>query len=590
MNEINSGPLILIFSPQEKIRNILSAGFIQSNYRIIEAKTSYIAGIKANQYLPDIVIADITENNIKDFLFLSRLERSVRMQNISVLISVTSKVRKALDKIHKEVAPVEKGNKDNKVHIIEYPFNFSKLIKKVDTILSDKNKRAIQESEDSTTSNEVLGEQLFDLQIPVQNKLKLIENSIDKQWAFPFTIIRSLEIIGSKKSCCSELARCIESDVAAASALLNIANKIHYASRYKRITKVLDAVVRIGFNETRNIIASLALIDISPDTYSKYGFKRSEFWMHSLATAIIAEKLCKNIKAIRPELAFISGLMHDIGKIPIDNNFTDIFSQLLEKATTNITAFNNIEKQYMGFTHADLAHYFTSNWNFPSYITLALMNHHNPNKILNTKISSDRILQESVYVGNILAKALSLGYSCDEIICSIPAKMLKDLGIPNGPSKQFIKKVFETVKLYYEYLKLSKQDVILSETKKSVKEIKIYAVSHKKTVFHPLLMALENNGFSIKITKNLPEKTIAKGAIAIFLPDKDSPLDITLTADDTSVSQTSFLKIFLLDEIKIDAPDKYLTKNNFLIMNSNSIDLRLILQIIEDYYYSTTME
>ena len=591
MKEEKAGPLILLFSPREKVRSILTAGFLQSSYRIIEATTSYIAGIKANQYLPDFIIADITQNNIKDFLFLSRLERSTRTRNITVLLSVTPEVKKALDKIHEEVAPVADENQEKRVHVIEYPYNFNELVNKIDSILSEKSDELPEETKKPLESNKILGERLFDPLVSIHDKLRVIEGTIEKQWAFPFTIVRSLEIIGSEKSCCSELAKCIEADLAAASAILSMSNMVHYASRYGRITNVLDAVVRIGFNDTRNILASLALIDVSPEIYLQYGFKRTEFWMHSLATAIIAEKLCRNTKLKRPELAFIAGLIHDLGKIPIDNNFTNIFSRLLEKATNTISSFYETEMKLMGFSHAALGHYFTTKWNFPSYITMSILNHHDPDKIINTKIQMDRAIQESVYVANIFSKALSFGHSCDEVLSAIPVKILKELGIPEGPKDPFLKQVFKTLKLYYEYLEISTEDVALDEPQRNTKDIRIFVVASRESIFHPLILGLKSNGFPVIITKELPEMEEGKIAVALFIPDKDSPLDITLTADDSEQEEddTSILKIFLLDGIETEEPKKDLTKSNILMMNSNHIDLRLVLQIIEDYYYATTM-
>jgi len=55
--------------------------------------------------------------------------------------------------------------------------------------------------------------QLFDLLVPVETKLRAIESVIHKQWAFPFTVIKALDIIGSDASCSTELAQCIETDL-----------------------------------------------------------------------------------------------------------------------------------------------------------------------------------------------------------------------------------------------------------------------------------------------------------------------------------------------------------------------------------------
>ncbi len=583
--------MVLIFSRRDETRSMLTAGLLQNNLRIIEASNSYIAGIKANQYLPDLIIADITKNNIKDFLFLSRLERSSRTKEISVIISVSSEVRTAIDKINKEAGLVPDKKSTERVHIVEYPYNFNYLSKKIKRILASKAQQSLQEESSEEKTHRILGKRLLELTIPAQNKLQLIESTVDKQWAFPFTMVRSLEIMGSKKSCCNELARCIESDVAAASAVLSIVNKVAFAGRYGRITNVKNAVVRMGFNQTRNIMASLSLIDISPDIHLKFGFKRSEFWMHSLATAVIAEKLCQKTKIKRPELAFIAGLIHDIGKIPLDNNFTQIFSTLLENTTNNITSFYEVERELMQITHTDIGHFFTSKWGFPQSITLSILNHHQPERILKTKLFSDRLLQESVFVANIFAKAMRIGHSSDEILRAIPESMLKDLHISGGPTEQFNKFVINKVRQYYEYLKISVDDLAFREPQRGTQKIPIYIICNKKERYHPLILGLHSSGFSITFKSEIPSKIPHKSAIAIIIPELESTLNLTLTGDegDPHKKEPSLLKIFLLDNAETKEPRKDFTKSNIVMINSHTVDLRFILQIIEDYYFATTM-
>ena len=78
----------------------------------------------------------------------------------------------------------------------------------------------------------------------------------------------------------------------------------------------------------------------------------------------------------RPDLAFMAGLLHDFGKIPLDNDFENVFPRLLDKTMSDICAFYEAEETLMGFTHANLGHYLTSKWNFPSSVSMAILNHH----------------------------------------------------------------------------------------------------------------------------------------------------------------------------------------------------------------------
>lgn len=585
--------LILLFSPREKKRNILSAGLIHAGYRVIEAQTAYIAGVKANQYVPDLAIADISKDNIRDFLFLTRLESGTRTKNIKVLLSVTSEVKNALEQIRKEVGSPEGSEGESRIHMIQYPYKFNDLAFKIKDIFKQQEMDREQNT-DELRSKHIISGKLLGNDLTVSQKLELISQQVDKQWSFPFTVIKSLQIIGDENSCCRELAKCIESDVAATSSILNMSNKLNFAGRYKRIDKVLDAVVRMGFNETKNILAMLTLIDISSHIHLKHGFSRSEFWMHSLATGIIADILCKHINYERKELGFITGLIHDVGKIPMDNHFTNIFSTLLEDTTTRITSFEQVEHENMGLTHSDIGHYFTHAWDFPPLVTKAILNHHDINKILSSQSIMERRLQEIVFVSNIFAKALSFGHSCDEVLTEIPNKILVDLKIQSGLGPNIVDKVYVALKQYYEYLKVASGDVILREPQRNTKQMEINIILGSEITFHPIIMSLQYSGYNLNITKEVPEDNIKSG-ISIFIPDRDHPLDIILDDEDIESesmpqSESSSLKIFLLEMIDTATNKKDVIKGDFVLMDRKNIDMRFLLHIIEDYYYENSMK
>jgi HD-like signal output (HDOD) protein/DNA-binding response OmpR family regulator len=580
-------PLILLFSPRQKIRSVLAAGLMHANYRILEAETPYVASVKANQYVPDVVLVDINKDNIRDFLFLTRLESSVRTQGIAILVSVTADVRLALSKISEDAGSMRAGSQKSRVQLIEYPFHFSKLKERIETIVAATRKDGDdRDSLSPENRSDRIGAELFETQVQIQTKFHDIESTIRRQWAYPFTVVRAFDIIGNDKSCGNELSRCIESDLAATSAVLGLANKIYYAKRTGSITKVFEAIMRIGFTETRNILASLLFIDITGEMNRKHGFRRIDFWMHSLSTALIAEQLCTDCQYPRPELGFLAGLLHDIGKIPLDNNFTQVFPRLLEETTTRISAFHEVEQQMMGFTHADFGHHLMGLWNFPSYIAMTVLNHHNPERILESRVQGDRIIQSAVFSANLLAKALSMGHSCDEVLKEIPTAMLKDLKIPAGLSNSFIDKIFQKFRRYFDYMHIATADVTIVEPKLNSKKDEILIVHGQQTAFHPCFLALKIHGYRLASVNSLPEKVAKSVRVALFLPDKGSPLDIMVTEEgDSGVAESTYLRIFLLDGLAIDQSKREFSESNIIIMDRNRLDMRLLLHVVEDHCY-----
>ena len=581
-------PVILLFSTRERIGNILNVALMQCNYQILQANTSYLAMIKTNQFLPDLVIIDITPNNTKDVLLVNRLQKSLRTKKIPILVIIPKTIRHLIQDALKEDAqnktdPAE----ETTIDVLEYPFNFADLLKKVESILARNKQLAIslvKQEIDLHTAETVVVPQLFDLQVPVETKLRAIESVIHKQWAFPFTVIKALDIIGSDASCSTELAQCIETDLGASTALLKVANAVYYAKRGSRVTEVREAVVRLGYRETNNLLACLALIDLSPESHRNYGFRREEFWLHSLATGLIAEKLCSHGGHPKPELAFIAGLIHDLGKIPVDNNFKTVFPRLLEETTSNVCSFFKTEERLMGFSHAMLGHYLTTKWNFPSSISLAILYHHDPDVISTTPTPSDRIIQESVYVANILGKALYLGHSCDEICEEIPAPILKDLKIPTGPGENFFGSVFHDLWKLCKYLNLSPKNIAIGKVRSGSPNADVIVVYNQKIAFHPLVVALRNNGFTVKTTTQFVPDLYRQARVVIFIPEKGLPMDIMFYEDGKEKSDgPSILKIFLLNSLPPKKALQELEENDMLFLERRNLDLRFVLHTLDRF-------
>jgi HD-like signal output (HDOD) protein len=547
------------------------------------ANSSYLAMIKANQFIPDMVIIDITLNNTKDVLLVNRLKKSSRTKSIPILAIMPKSLRHFLDVAMQDCAV---RGEPSGVSVLEYPFNFADLTRHIELVLANLKQVSLAASKpgpDVNTAETVVAPQLFNPQVPAETKLRSVEGSIQRQWAFPFTVIKALDIIGSNASCCQELAKCIETDLAASAALIKVANAVYYAKRESRVTEVLEAVVRLGFRETNNLLACLALINLSPESRKNYGFKREEFWLHSLATALIAEKLCTQAGHHKPELAFIAGLIHDLGKIPLDNNFETVFPQLLDETTNRVSAFYKTEEHLMGFSHAMLGHFLTSNWNFPTAVTLAILYHHNPDMVLNTPTPSDRIVQESVYVANILGKALYLGHSCDEICEEIPAAMLKELKIPAGPSPNFFPSILRDLLVLCNYLNISQKAILVGKIPEEGQGTDVIVVYNKRTAFHPLVLALRNNGYRVRTTTQFSPELYCQARIIIFIPEKGFPMDIIFVEEGKEKAEApSVLKIFLLNSLpskKLPPPQD----TDLLFLDRKNLDLRFILHTLDHF-------
>jgi len=579
----NKGPMILLFSPRTRMLDILTVGLVQCDYQIIQAGTSYLAGIKTSQMLPKLVVIDLSGENPKDVLLAARIQKSLRTTAISVLLIVSSNnesyiIRSMQDlrqnRVYEETGPLE---------MITFPFAFADLLLKIQFLALPAETSAVH-TPSVQEINLIVAERLFDRTIPAEKKMQDIGSVLNKNWGFPFTVVKALDILESNTGCCTELSKCVSTDPAVSSTLLKIANTVNYARRHGRINDVRDAVVRMGFSETRNILMCLHLIDLSPEVYRNRGFGRREFWLHSLTVGLIAEKLCADSNFPRPELAFMAGLLHDLGKIPLDNNFDAVFPRLLDHTMDTFSAFYESEGELMGFSHAQLGHFLTTQWNFPSAISMAILNHHAPDRIMQATPVFDKIIQEAVFVANQLAKAASFGHSCDEIVEEIPLEMMRDLHLSSGPGERFFTSILNELRQLCSYLNLQLQERHFLSDSVDNQDCDVLLVYNDLVLYHPMVVALRNNGFRVKQTSRFQPMENKTKKVVISIPERGLPLDIMFYGDDTTPGGPEILKIFVVDMEQSQSMREGISNTNLLFMDRKTFDIRLLIHTIDTFF------
>ncbi len=587
-SEQSTAPLILLFSQRERIRDILTIGLMQSNYQVTQAETVYITTIKAYQFVPELIIADISRKNTKDISIISRIKKTARLTHIQILLIIHPDLFQQLKKNADVIAPgQELDTLLDSVETISLPFNFEDLQKKVRKLLHVETKeKELKAKKESKT--EIL-EKLYDPAVTTQEKLIQVENALQKQWAFPFTVIKAMDIIESDSSCCKELGKCISTDLGASSAILKVANTVHFAGRNKSVSDVTDAVVRLGFRETRNLLSCLALINLTSDTELTYGFKRQDFWLHSLCCALISEKLCRDLNHKRPEMAFIAGLLHDLGKIPVDNYFHSLFTRELEESANSITPFYETEKNLVNFTHGDLGHYLTYRWNIPHTIALAILNHHNAENVQKATPPYARIIQESVLAANIVTKALSIGHSCDDFVQEIPPQILRELNLSRGPSDRFLFSIFKSLTQLCEYLHLSTAQIPHS-LEPAENATTIVTIMPKNLLYHPIISTLKRHGYEVKTTSKFDPSLHGDCRVVISLSQKGYPLDIMLDEEDSTEDLNAPLRIFLLEKLPGKEFQENFENSNIMFMKREHVNVHLILHTIENYIERSSPE
>jgi hypothetical protein len=215
---------------------------------------------------------------------------------------------------------------------------------------------------------------------------------------------------------------------------------------------------------------------------------------------------------------------------------------------------------------------------------MAILYHHKPNLILETPTPNDRIVQESVFVADILAKAMSLGHSCDEILEEIPQEMLRHLHMTNGPTESFFASIIRDLYVLCKYLGISPKNLAVAKERPEDQHADIMVVFNKKFSYHPLVTALRNNGFTVRTTTQISPDAYHQVKVVVFIPDKGFPLDIMFYDDDpATAAQPSTLKMFLLDTLPEKRGVPGTTGPDIIFLDRKNLDMRYVLHTLDRF-------
>ena len=172
-----------------------------------------------------------------------------------------------------------------------------------------------------------------------------------------------------------------------------------------RIETVRDALLQLGLRQVCRIVLRIIISPVLSDPRHE-AVQRLDLWKHSLACAIGAQLIARKARSTDPELAFTTGLLHDIGKIRLALTYGHDYLALVEQAKRENEALFLLERESLQNDHAQAGGRLLQEWNFPESIAAAIEAHHDPARSRPQAGS----LAAIAAVANILAYRISHGY------------------------------------------------------------------------------------------------------------------------------------------------------------------------------------
>ena len=205
---------------------------------------------------------------------------------------------------------------------------------------------------------------------------------ISKLAPLPKIVKQIFEVTSDPSSSARDLSMLIIKDQSLTAKILKIINSAYYGFN-RKIGNVNHAIVILGFDEIKSITMALCLMKYYPVEQSRL-FNREDFWRHSIGTAHIARALSSLRMELNCEDAYVIGLLHDFGKVILDQFFPDIFRNVLEIAAAKKQPLHEALKENIGIDHAEIGGLIAEYWQLPVPLSNAIRMHHRPQDVEET--------------------------------------------------------------------------------------------------------------------------------------------------------------------------------------------------------------
>lgn len=224
--------------------------------------------------------------------------------------------------------------------------------------------------------------------------------------AMPQTVMKARKIMASDNSSFNELAEVLKTDQAIASKILKLSNSAYYGMRGK-ISSLQHASVVLGLNTLKEIIVLAGSSSMLAATLEGYGLDAGDLWQHSLGTAFGAKFIAERKVPELKEDAFVAGLIHDCGKLVLDEPILERRAKFMNFMEAGDQSFLKAEKSILGFDHSEIAYALCKNWNVPESLNTAIRYHHTPALSRGDKMTC------IVHVADALAMMSGMGAGID---------------------------------------------------------------------------------------------------------------------------------------------------------------------------------
>lgn len=238
--------------------------------------------------------------------------------------------------------------------------------------------------------------------------VRKIENYIQKMPSLPTTVAKVLEVCNNPRTSPADLNHVISLDPVLVGRVLKLINSAYYGLG-QQVTSLVRAIIMLGINTVKNLALSSAVLRNLSSKKDFQAIDMDGFWRHSLCVGVAAKVLAKR-RGVDSKLAeeyFAAGLLHDIGKIPLNAVLSKEYVLAVSISDRERISLHKAEDRVLGVDHMKAGSMIATAWRLEGAVGESIAHHHD---YLSYEGAHKDVLY-SVVIANRFASVMEIGFS-----------------------------------------------------------------------------------------------------------------------------------------------------------------------------------
>lgn len=291
--------------------------------------------------------------------------------------------------------------------------------------------------------------------VDISIQKKRLERVIHRLPSLSTTAMKVIEVCDTPTVSPNDLNRIISLDPVLTGQVLKLINSAYYTLPHK-ITSLTRAIIMLGINTVKNLVIGSSVLGSIGGKSSFKAISSDDFWEHSLCVGVLAKLIAGEVgvSKVLHEEYFMAGLLHDLGKIPLNAQMTAEYEDILKLSEEDDTPIHKLESKLLGFNHYQVGAMIATIWKLHGSLMNSIRHHHHPENA----DPEHKTITQIIALSDLYAYKLGFGERRgDQAEEALSKSLLSDLQLTDNRISGLKEDILEEIEKAKVFLQLSKK-------------------------------------------------------------------------------------------------------------------------------------